>query len=81
MKNLLRSSFAILFALGSVLGAEKPAVLPAIDKKARHPEKVDFKLMSDDATYGYTDKNPFKVGSKDESGGPEAERAYLGTRT
>ena len=33
--------------------------------------------MSDDSTYGYSEKNPIKVGSNDEYGGPKVEREYL----
>ena len=57
----------------------EPAVmtLPPIKNDAKHPKRVDLKLMSDDPEYGYSEKNPIRVGSKEEYGGPEAERAYL----
>ena len=60
---------------------KKPAVktLPPIKKDAKHPKRVDLKLMSDDPRYGYTRDNPIRVGSKEEYGGPEAERAFLGS--
>ncbi len=60
-----------------VFADEEPKILPPIDKNAKHPPRVDLKLLSEDPTYGYSDKNPIKVGSKDESGGPAAEREYL----
>jgi hypothetical protein len=50
---------------------------PPIEKNAKHPREAQRKLMSDDPTYGYSQKNPIKVGSEDEFGGPAAEREYL----
>lgn len=55
----------------------KQLVLPVIDKKVKPPKGVDLKLMSDDVEYGYTDKKPIRVGSKEEHGGPKAEQHYL----
>ncbi|BDS05747.1 hypothetical protein NT6N_07870 [Oceaniferula spumae] len=60
------------------LQAKEPArVLDPIEKSAKHPKGVDLKLMSTDKTYGYSDQNAIKVGSKEEFGGPGAEREYL----
>ncbi|MFT4176487.1 MAG: hypothetical protein QM627_07505 [Luteolibacter sp.] len=56
---------------------ETPKTPPPIAKDAKHPPGVNMKLMSEDPTYGYSDKNPIKVGSKEEYGGPKAEREYL----
>ncbi|MBF0231401.1 MAG: hypothetical protein HQK63_17715 [Desulfamplus sp.] len=38
---------------------------------------VNVKLISEDPTYGYSEKNPIRVGGRDEYEGPKAERAYL----
>ena len=55
----------------------KPKTLPPIKEDAKHPKRVNLKLMSDDPTYGYTAKNPILVGSKEEFSGPKEEREYL----
>jgi hypothetical protein len=47
------------------------------EDRPKVPDGVDPKLTSDDADYGYSEKKPIKVGSKEEFGGPAAERAYL----
>jgi hypothetical protein len=61
-----------------VTHAEEAPKTPApIAKNAKHPKGVNLKLMSDDPTYGYSEKNPIKVGGKDELDGPQAERDYL----
>jgi hypothetical protein len=78
MKHVFRVAVLALLALQSpVSAAEESKPLPPIDKKADHPAGVNLKLLSEDATYGYSDQNAIKVGSKDEFGGPAAERAYL----
>lgn len=77
MKKIGRILALLLLAQGLVAGAEESKALPPIDPKVKAPAGVNLKLLSEDATYGYSDKNPIKVGSKDEFGGPEAERAYL----
>lgn len=78
MKKLKPLVFAFLAALSLAgMAEEEVKTLPPIEEKAKHPAKVDLKLLSKDATYGYSDQNPIKVGSKDEYGGPDAEHAYL----
>jgi len=78
MKNFFRAAVAALVAFQfTAIAAEESKPLPPIDKKADHPAGVNLKLLSEDATYGYSDLNAIKVGSKDEFGGPAAERAYL----
>ena len=41
------------------------------------PPGMDAAMSSKDAEYGYSKKNPVKVGSKEEYGGPKAEQEYL----
>ena len=57
--------------------ARKPVVLPPIEADAKHPKRVNLKLMSKDPSYGYTKENPVKLGSKDENRGPRSEREFL----
>ncbi len=56
---------------------EKITRLAKIDPKAKAPKGVNKRLMSDDISFGYTQENPILVGSKDEYGGPRAQRAYF----
>ncbi len=78
MKTLFKIiTLAIAMLLLPAYAEKAPKTPPAIAKDAKHPAGVDLKLMSDDASYGYTEKNPIKVGSKEEYGGPQAERDYL----
>lgn len=55
--------------------AALPAVAARDDKKI--PEGVDPKLTSDDPEYGYNRNKPIKVGSKEQFGGPQAEKDYF----
>jgi len=57
--------------------SEKITHLPKIDPKAKAPKGVNKRLMSDDISFGYTQENPILVGSKEEYGGPRAEKAYF----
>ena len=77
MKTTSLSITLILFTIFSLHAKDAAKVLDPISKTAKHPRGVNLKLMSDDKTYGYSDKNPIKVGSKEEYGGPKAKRAYL----
>ena len=82
MTNILRIfAITLLFIFTPSLSAdevtEKAIVLPAIDMKAKAPKGVNKKLMSEDVEYGYSDKKPIQVGSKEEYGGPQAEQDYL----
>ncbi|BCU77313.1 hypothetical protein [Luteolibacter sp. LG18] len=52
---------------------------PAAPAPAKPPAGVNPKLTSADATYGFSKDNPVQTGSKDEYGGPAAEREYLDT--
>jgi hypothetical protein len=72
---------AIVFALGiaSTSYAQTTAQSKPAATEAKAPAGVDSKLTSTDPDYGYSKKKPIKVGSKDEFGGPAAERAYLST--
>ena len=56
---------------------EKVTTLPAIDSKSKAPKGVSKRLMSEDASFGYSKKNPILVGSDEEYGGPKAEREYF----
>lgn len=75
-KNL---TFVILIGLTPLIASadEKPKVLPAIEKTAKHPKGINKKLMSEDPDYGYSDQKPIRVGSEDEFGGPKAEQQYF----
>lgn len=78
MKTILKTiALAFTVMTLSTHAEEAPKTPLPIAKDAKHPAGVNVKLMSDDPTYGYSDKNPIKVGSKDEFGGPKAEREYL----
>lgn len=77
--NTPLKKFVLAFALLAlpVHAEEEPKTPPPIAQDAKHPKGVNVKLMSEDPTYGYAEKNPVKVGSRDEYGGPQAERDYL----
>lgn len=76
-RTILQALLVLVFQCAGSFAAEETAVLPPIDKKTAHPPGVGVKLLSEDPTYGYSDKNPIKVGSDEEYGGPAAEREYL----
>ncbi|GAA5495925.1 hypothetical protein Rhal01_02106 [Rubritalea halochordaticola] len=80
MKKIMISMLSLAL-MGGVVCAEGDEVkkLAAIEKTAKHPKGVNLKLMSEDADYGYSDKKPIRVGSKEEFGGPQAEREYFAT--
>lgn len=88
MKTLLVTAiFLVSLTVIPILHAEEKekeapvkkegVALPAIDKAAKAPKGVNKRLMSEDVEYGYSDQKPIRVGSRDEYGGPKAERAYL----
>ena len=59
-----------------------PGTTSTADVKAGEYEMLDdetYKLtsISDDATYGYSEKNAIKVGNGDMKSGPASERAFL----
>jgi len=68
-----------LLVLPAAVGSAVPTDDPPKEKPkdGKPPAGVDPKMTSDDADYGFTKDKPVKVGSKDEFGGPAAERAYL----
>lgn len=76
---MILKTIALAFAMMAfaICAEEVPKALAPIPEDASHPAGVNLKLMSDDPTYGYSQKNPIKVGSKEEYGGPKAEREYL----
>lgn len=79
MKSFFRPILALMAGLCLAGHAEDEAkALPPIDPKAKHPPGMNLKLLSEDATYGYSDQNAIKVGGKEETDGPQAEREYLG---
>ena len=47
------------------------------ERRANRNAPNDPAMTSNDPEYGLTEKRPIQVGSKDEFGGPAAERAYL----
>lgn len=78
MNSILKTTALAFTIITHAIHANEAPKTPApIVKDAKHPAGVNLKLMSDDPTYGYSEKNPIKVGSKDEYGGPKAEREYL----
>ncbi len=70
---------ALLLALSglSLAAEEAPTTLEPISKTAKKPRGVNTKLMSKDPKYGYTMESPILVGSKEEYGGPAAEKEYF----
>ncbi|RYD39813.1 MAG: hypothetical protein EOP85_15310, partial [Verrucomicrobiaceae bacterium] len=58
----LKRILLALLVLALPLQAEnvKDKTPPPISKDAKHPAEVNLKLMSEDPTYGYTEKNPIK---------------------
>lgn len=72
---------AIALAFSGIVATHAQTTAPAKPATAepKVPAGVDPKLTSADPEYGYSQKKPIKVGSKDEFGGPAAERAYLNT--
>lgn len=78
MKMLIPILTLLMFlVLPATAGEPEPVRLPAIPADAKHPGGVNLKLMSEDPDYGYSDQKPIRVGSKEEYGGPDAEREYL----
>lgn len=81
MKNIFATLSCLVIVLAPLSAQETegkvPQTLPAIAKDAKHPENVNLKLMSTDATYAYSDQNPVRVGEKGKTGSPAAERKYL----
>lgn len=74
--------FALLVAANAAIASpdKSPAKDgPAFVAPAKIPAGVDANQTSTDSDYGYTKGKPIKVGSKDEMGGPTAEREYLKT--
>jgi hypothetical protein len=76
MKPLILATL-IAFAITLHCHADPKAPDKPAAGEAKVPAGVDPKLTSEDADYGYSREKPIKVGSKDEFGGPKAERAYL----
>src|SRR5687767_3969017 len=72
---------AAIVALGSasVVHSQTSSPSKPVATQTKGPAGVDPKGTSEDPDYGYSQKKPIKVGSKDEFGGPAAERAYLST--
>jgi hypothetical protein len=72
---------AIALAFSGIVATRAQTTAPANPATAepKAPAGVDPKLTSADPEYGYSQKKPIKVGSKDEFGGPLAERAYFNT--
>jgi hypothetical protein len=70
-------AFAFVMMTLATQAEEAPKTPASISEDAKHPAGVNLKLMSEDPTYGYSQENPIKVGSKNEYGGPKAEREYL----
>ena len=72
---------AIALAFSSAAITHAQAAVPAKPATAepKPPAGVNPKLSSADPEYGYSQKKPIKVGTKDEFPGPSAERAYLNT--
>lgn len=77
MKYILYSIF-ILIILASC-GTKKEMASSSSNKKTELLDNNTFKLeiLSEDKTYGYTEKNPIKVGGVSNQEGPLNERRFL----
>ena len=73
--------FAISLALSCAATTHAQTAAPSQTATAepKAPEGVDPKLTSADPEYGYSKKNPIKVGPNEGLTGPGAEVAYLKT--
>ncbi len=76
MKRTAVCVVKVLFLVMTAVGNPTPAEADPPSRQTA-PVGTDPKMTSDDADYGYSEKKPVKVGSKEKLGGPEAEQAYL----
>jgi len=67
-RNIVSILTAAMIFAGTAAAQDSPVAPPA---------GVDPALTSPDPKYGHTLENPVKVGSREEFGGPAAQRAYL----
>ena len=85
MKHSILSALAFIIFIGSSCTSSKKAVSPQVtsSKTTYSPPSFindqTFALseIAVDETYGYTQKNPIKVGGAKESSGPLNERRFL----
>ena len=76
MKSIL-IAIALGLGGGGIARAQTTAPSTPATAETSIPNGFDPRLSSIDPEYGYSVKNPIKVGSTEEFGGPKAERAYL----
>ena len=80
---MIRAVFTTLFVLSCgplvpILASEDSAAPPPPSKKADEvPDGVDPTMTSRDPLFGLTPERPVRVGSRDELGGPKAQREYF----
>ena len=79
MNTSIIVAIALAFSGAAITHAQTAAPAKPATAEPKPPGGVDPKLSSADPEYGYSQKKPIKVGTKDEFGGPSAERAYLNT--
>ena len=79
MKTSIILAVVFAFGIAPITQAQTAAPVKPVATESKAPAGIDPKLTSKDADYGYSQKKPIKVGTKDEFGGPSAERAYLST--
>jgi hypothetical protein len=86
VKTALGGILATLILTTSITTAKEPkatAAQKAGDTKATSssaanlPEGIDPKQTSEDPAYGFTQKNPVRLGSRDEFGGPAMSEVFL----
>ncbi len=68
------------FLIGSACSSKKSTTAGSGSKKPTLSKDKSYFVMtriSDDSTYGYTERNPVRVGYNGFSNGPENERKYL----
>ena len=79
MNTSIIAAIALAFSSAVITHAQTAAPSTPATAEPKPPTGVNPKLSSTDPEYGYSKKKPIKVGTKDEFGGPSAERAYLNT--
>jgi hypothetical protein len=81
MKNNLIPAFLLLVLLGSCSSGKKTSSSGSSSsrKQSEMLDENSFRLtaISDDDSYGYTEKNPVKVGGVKNNSGPLNERRFL----
>jgi hypothetical protein len=79
MRTSIIVPLVFLLSLTTITHSQAAPPSQPATAETKPPPGVDAKLTSTDAEYGYSKEKPIKVGSRDEFGGPAAERAYFST--